>query len=253
MYTKSHLMSLRSGIKRGIKKADKLITISNFTRNEIVEKYHLSLDRIEVTYMGIDYDLWKEQNENEVKEYLEEKNYNLPYFIYLGRLTTKKNVNGLIESYNIFRKQIARPFNLFLIGTRGFDYDLIQKEIDKSVYSNEIRVLGYIPLKELPLIFAGAKALVFPSFYEGFGIPVIEAMALGCPVIASNVTALSEVVGEAGIQVDPKSFKDIAEAMEKIVSDDRLREKLRIKGLAKAKQFTWQECARKTLEIIEEI
>ncbi|MBT4764030.1 glycosyltransferase family 4 protein [bacterium] len=253
VYTKSHLMSLKQGIKRGIKKADKIITISNFTRNEIVEKYNLSLDRIEVTYMGIDHKLWKKQDEKKVKNYLRENNFNLPYFVYLGRLTAKKNVPGLIEAYNIFRKQIARPHNLYLIGFKGFDFKLIEKAISSSPYSNEIKVLGYTPSKELPIIFAGAEALVFPSFYEGFGIPVIEAMASGCPVITSNLTALPEVVAGSGILVDPRNKEDIAKAMEKIVSDNNFKEELRLKGLSRAKEFTWLKCAKKTLEIIENI
>jgi len=139
---------------------------------------------------------------------------------------------------------------LVLIGRKGYGFDKVEDNIKKFGLENDVIFPGWIQTDDLTRLLAGAKAMVFPSLYEGFGIPVIEAMACGTPVVCSNTTSLPEVAGEAAILIDPKNKEQLIEAMEKIVSKEELRKDLIEKGLKNVKRFSWEKCARETLRVI---
>lgn len=253
-YTKWELTSLKEGIKRAKKIADRIIAVSKFTKEEIVRIYNIEPTRIKVIYLGCDHQRWYPVPQEVIQRYLPKLKISQPYFIFLGRLTLKKNIIGLIRIYNRFREKVNRPYNLILVGsdTPAFQNE-INEEIKASFFRQEIKKVGRLPIKELPILLSGAEALVFPSIYEGFGLPVIEAMACGCPVIVSTSGALPEIVNEAGLLIDAHNVEGFASKMIDVISNQKLRQDLINKGLIHSQQFNWGKCARETLEVLESV
>ena len=252
-YTKWELTSLKSGFKRALRLADSIITISNYTKEEILRNFSLDPNKIKVVYLGCNHNRWRLEKPERVKEFLINQNLTLPYFVYLGRLTLRKNIIGLIKSYNIFRKKYNVPHNLILAGGESILQNEIDEEIQNSPFRNEIKKTGWLPPKELPILLNGSRAIISPSFYEGFGLPIIEAMACGCPVIASTSGSLPEIVQDAGLLADAHDYEGFANHMIKVIEDKELRQNLINNGLKRSKDFTWEKCARETLDILNSI
>jgi len=252
-YTKWELASLKQGAHRACKSADIIITISNFTKKEIIKFYNVDPDRIKVIHLGCNHDRWHPIPAEAVKQFRQERNFNLPYFIYLGRLSLRKNIVCLIRMYNRFRQEYREPHNLILVGVSSTYQNDIENEINISPYKNEIKKIGWLAMEQLPILVSGAQALVFPSIYEGFGLPAIEAMACGCPVIASDAGSLPEVIGDAGLLEAAHNINGFVEKMIKVIEDSKLRQDLINKGLIRAKQFSWGKCAKETLEVLESV
>lgn len=252
-YTAWELSSLKQGAKRAAKMADKIIAISNFTKEEMVECYNVNPDKIKVIYLGCNHDRWHHESEFAVKQFLQKNNIGLPYFIYIGRLALRKNIVGLIRIYNRFREKIKQPHNLILVGSKAPWQNEIDEEIEASPYKNEIKKMGWLPSEQLPILLSGAQGLVFPSIYEGFGLPTIEAMSCGCPVIASIAGALPEIVGNAGLLVETHDVEGFANKMIEVVTNEQLRQDLIHKGFKRSKEFSWEKCARETLGVLESV
>jgi len=252
-YTKWELKSLKQGARRAIKLADKIITVSNYTKKELTRIYKAKPEKIEVVYHGLNHSRYYPIPKESVKSYLQEINVSLPYFIYLGRLALRKNIVGLIRMYNRFREKVKQPHNLILVGSSSSWQSEIEAEIKLSPYKNEIKKLGWLPTEKLPILLSGARGAVFPSFYEGFCLPMIEAMACGCPVIASTSSSLPEISGGAAELIDAHDIENFAEAMKKITEDDEFRQSLVNKGLNRAGDFSWDKCAKQTLEVLNNL
>ena len=188
-----------------------------------------------------------------VAKVLEKYKISDPYLLYTGRLELKKNTPGLIEAFKILKKNYNQPLRLVLVGQPGFGFEKVTKAIAENDLQNDIVMPGWVAREDLPYLMNGAGAFVFPSFYEGFGIPVLEAMACGTPVVASGIPALREVAGEAAYLVDPYFAENIAEGINRVLTDEHLREGLKIRGLARVKDFSWERCARETWEVIRSI
>lgn len=191
-----------------------------------------------------------------IKQVLEKYNIRPPYFLSISRLEEKKNTVGIIEGYRIFQEKMSlradfTPHSLVLLGKPGYGYKKVSEAIIKSGYQHTIIIPGWVETEDVPYLMAGAVAFIFPSFYEGFGIPVLEAMAVGTPVIASNRAALPEVCGGAALLVDPYKPGDIARAMEEIVSSPALREELVGRGLERAREFEWERAAKGILGAVK--
>jgi glycosyltransferase involved in cell wall biosynthesis len=225
-------------------KADAILSVSNFTANELVRLAGIDQKRINVVHNGVDkswFNLRKDQNP-----------YNKPFLLYVGNVKPHKNLVALIKAFELIIDKI--PHDLIIVGKKeGF----ITKDnlvFDKaSVLGDRVHFTGYVKDDMLRQYFVHADALVFPSLYEGFGLPPLEAMACGCPVIVSNAASLPEVCGDAALYCDPYSPEDIANKIQMLMNDANLRESLRQKGLERAKQFSWEKCARETLAVIEKV
>ncbi len=224
-------------------KASKILTVSHFTEDEIVRKTKINRDKIKTIYEGVDqqwFHLTKSINP-----------HSKPYLLYVGNVKPHKNLRGLLGAFKLVMEQI--PHNLIIVGRKEgmitTDNNVIL-EADKL--SHRVKFTGYVDNQTLEQYFLHADALVFPSFYEGFGIPPLEAMACGCPVIVSNAASLPEVCQDAALYCNPYSERDIANQILKIVSDDALRANLIEKGKHRASQLTYAKCATETVRIIEE-
>jgi glycosyltransferase involved in cell wall biosynthesis len=175
------------------------------------------------------------------------------YVLFLGTIQPRKNIIRLEEAFEKLKKENHVEEKLAIFGTRGWLWQPVIEKI-KSVEGNNIaKYYDYADKADLPAIIAGAKLLTLPSLYEGFGLPPLEAMASGVPVVVSNISSLPEIAGDAGVLVDPNSVDDIADGLLKVLTDPNLRQKMIVKGLERAKEFSWESTARKTLEVIESL
>lgn len=230
----------------------KILTPSEFTKKEIVETYKISPEKVFATHLAPSMDFSAANFSEEIL-----KNYKIvkPYFLFVGRVEEKKNVLGLFRAFEIFNKlrnyennEITKnqEYNLVFAGLQGFGFEKLEEKIKDN---KRIKITGFVKDGDLPAIYKNAEALILPSFYEGFGIPVLEAMSAGIPVIISNVSSLPEVAGGAAILIDPNNQEEIAEKMEKVL-DAETRQALIERGFARAKEFSWQKTAQKTWEVL---
>lgn len=214
---------------------DRVVAVSESTAGDVEKHYRVVRERIAVTGQGCRY-----ENETPVMEAAARQRFILA----VGTREPRKNLTRVIEAFLSLDDSSAK---LVIAGGRGWGDD------ERRAYGDRIDWLGYVATDELLDLYRRAALLVYPSLYEGFGLPVLEAMTLGCPVITSNVSSLPEVIGEAGLQVDPRNTEEIAEALRRMLDDAALRDELAQKGAARAKMFTWDECAAKTIAVYEDV
>jgi len=243
-------------LKKLTQEFDKIISVSQSTADDLVNLYGLKRDKIVVIHSGLFKDKIDEDTINRVKI-----KYNLPkeFIFCLGRLEPRKNISGLILAFDKLIEEIGERGDdnslrqLLIAGSPGWLWRTVQKAIKKVKHKNNIRFIGYLPEKDKFAFYHLATLFVYPSFYEGFGFPVLEAMGCGCPVITSFSSSLPELVNSAGILVDPDNLISLKEAMKKLLLEKELREKLSEEGLIQARKFDWQQTARKTLEVLSGI
>lgn len=225
--------------------AYKIITVSNFSRDEIHKLVKVPLSKIEVIYNGID-PFFLSDAKGEKVENLPEK-----YILFVGSAIPRKNLRGLITAYELIKDKINE--SLVIVGPwKKSLYKLMFGDIKLKNF-DRIKILGFIKQSELKYIYENASLFVFPSLYEGFGLPPLEAMACGTPVVASNVSALPEILGDAAHYVNPYDIEDIAKGILKVLNDDSYRKELIKKGKKQAKKYTWEKAATKLKTLIEEI
>ena len=233
-----------------LKKADRVVTVSQYTKDDIVKTYNIPQSKIDVIYNGAN-DLFKPATESEktaVKQTYAQDN---DYFIYIGAIQPRKNVKNLLLAFDTFKRNKPSAVKLLIAGRKAWDTEDTILAYESMQFKNDVIFLGHLLKDSLAKVTSGAIALVYPSFYEGFGIPIIEAMNCDVPVITSNVTSMPEVTGDAGLLVDPHSIDSIAGAMTKLYFDASLREQLIIKGRTQRLKFSWQKTAEKMWQAIE--
>ncbi|MEN4006860.1 MAG: glycosyltransferase family 1 protein [Methanobacteriaceae archaeon] len=251
VYEKNRSMVWKNNIK-GLKKAEKIITISKFSKNEIMKQLNYPEERISVVYCAVDHDLYFRNRNREIL-----KRFNIEdekIVLYVGAETQRMNLDKLIKSFAKLKKKLPH-IKLLKIGEPqkvGVREKLIEL-INKLNLEKDVIFVGYVSEEDLPEWYNAADLLVYPCAYAGFGLPPLEAMACGTPVITSNTTSLPEVVGDAGIMVDPDDIDKLAEKMYEVLTNDSLAEDMSKKGLKRAKMFNWDESAEKTLKIYKEL
>lgn len=242
----------KNDISHAVKNADAIIAISQSTRNDLIHLLGAKPEKIHVIYPGYDDEVFKpEVQPHKVQSTMRKFNIPHKYILYAGTLQTNKNIPRLIEAFAFLKKEQRLPHKLVMIGKKAFGHEAVSAAIEKFATYEDIIITGYITREKLSLLMHGADVFVFPSLHEGFGIPPLEAMACGTPVITSNASSLPEVVGDAGILVDPYNIQEIAEAIYRVISDGNLREQLRRKGLERARLFSWHKAAQEMLQLFE--
>lgn len=236
------------------RRAAKVITVSECAKADLVKHYGLAPEKIAVIYEAADESLRPlgqgQALADLVRPVLEKYGVTQPYFLYLGRLEPRKNVPRLIEAFDGLKRAGSLPHRLVIAGMKDFQHEPIEEQVRVRGLQNEVVFTGGVDDEDLAALMNGATALVYPSLAEGFGLPPLEAMACGTPVITSNVSAMAEVVGGAGLLVDPRSPVAIAEAMAAVAARPELAAELRAKGLKRAAQFSWAKTAAQTLEVL---
>jgi len=239
-----------------LRRAKKIITVSNFTKKEILNIYPKTRPgKIAVVHNGYNDDLYKvNNNQAEIKEVLDKYDLEQPYFLYVGRIEKKKNTPALIEALAVLRYSYPEvKEKLVLIGDASFGYDEVKYVIEEFDLGTDVYMPGWIDEVDMPFIFNGASAFIFPSKHEGFGIPILQAMACGLPTAVSDIPVFKEVAGEAVLYFDHNDSRSISEAMAKLALDQKLRDDLKNRGLAWVKNFSWEKCARETLREITNV
>jgi len=235
---------LRLSTKYAIRHARKIIAVSENTKRDLVKLYYADESKVEVVHHGTEF---KTQNAK-LKTITQNLKPEKPYLLYIGRVELKKNILGILDAYKILKEKYKIPHELVLAGTPGFGYDEISFKIKNLKF--KIKELGYVSEDEKWQLLTGTDVFVFPSFYEGFGMPILEAQAAGVPVVASNTSSIPEITNNSALLVEPKNPEQIAQAVYKMIDDKTLRDKLIELGFDNVKRFSWEKCARETLRII---
>lgn len=236
-----------------LKHASKIIAVSNFTKQEILDVYSPRYDdKIAVIYNGYPQHLYFPIPDNQARQSVLDK-YGLekPFFLYVGRLERKKNIPALVEAFSIFKE--AHPqsgVQLVLIGNAGFGYDEVKYIAEENNLGQSLIMPGWVAEEDMPAIFSAAEAFIFPTLHEGFGIPVIQAMACGVPTLVSDLPVLREIAGEAAFYFNPRNRLEMAESLSDIFQNRDLRQALSLKGLEQAQKFNWEKSAQETLKIL---
>lgn len=227
-------------IPKLVKRADKIIAVSEFTKTTLVEKLQVPASKITVAPLGVDSENFRPNLSIDKLRDVRNR-YSLPgdFVLYLGTVEPRKNISRLIEAFEL----IDEPIFLVIAGKLGWKYNGILEQIKNSPKRRYIKLVGYISESDKPYIMKLARVFAWPSLYEGFGLPILEAMAVGTPVVTSNVSSMPEVAGEAALMVNPYNVPDIAKAIKLLHTDIALREQYIMRGLERSTQFSWQKCA----------
>ena len=229
-----------------------MIAVSRATRDDIIRHFNVELERIDLTSEGFDSSRFNNLPNPSDKATL--GHFNLvskAYILFLGTLEPRKNVVGLVTAYHQLPDDLRQKYRLVIGGAKGWHYDAIFNSVEQLRLTDEVQFLGRVDDKHLPTLYRHAKLFVFPSFYEGFGLPVVESIACGTPVVTSNVSSLPEVCGQAGYLCDPNSPVSIHDAVYKMLSDDKFYRGIKAKTRQQAKKFSWTDVANRTLESLK--
>ncbi len=228
---------------------DHIITVSEFSKSEIIAGYNIPADKISVVYNGIT-DAYQPLSEEQKKHTRDRYTKGKPYFVYLGAIHPRKNILTLVKAFEQFKSSYPSDHQLVLAGRASWHTEEVFKAIAESKWKDSIHFLGYIATAEATALVASAEAMIYPSLYEGFGLPLVEAMACGVPVICSNVSSLPEVAGNAALLFDPMDAGQLANHMEKFSNDDALRKEMIILGNDRSKYFSWDKTAAQVYSIL---
>ncbi len=257
IYPQKHILSKQIFFKNMIplsaRSADRLIADSYSTKRDMVKFNMASEDKIEVVHPSVDKSYRLIENEALIEKIRGKYDTSSKFILYVGTIEPRKNIDGLIKAYHKAANSQGIEHRLVIAGGKGWDYERVFKLVGDLKLEERVVFTGYVPENDLPLLYNAAELFIYPSFYEGFGIPTLEAMSCGVPVISSNISSLPEVVGDGGILVDPYNIDELAEAIIKVITDEGLREELSQRGLNRARLFSWNRTAEDTLSIYREI
>lgn len=232
---------------------DGIITVSNFSKQDIIKTFNFPEEKIFVTHLASE-DIYKPKDKHLSKSLIE-KYYSIKddFILYVGGFSPRKNIIGLIEAFSKLILIYKKDIKLVIAGKKGKSYELYKKRCEELNISDRVIFPGFIELDHLPYFYSASKLFVYPSFYEGFGLPPIEAMACDCPVITSNTTSIPEVVLDSAILIDPHNIDDLCSSMHNILIDETLRNSLIKKGRRRASELTWKKTASDTISAYSKI
>lgn len=249
-HRKANRRYLAAATRQGVRQAAHIFAVSEYSKQQIVKRLGIDPARISIAYnaAGAQY---RPRPAAEVAAWRQRNGLPERFILYLGTLEPRKNIPNLLRAYAAVRGEIGLP--LLIGGGKGWNYDEIFATYEQLGLADDVRFLGYVPSEDLPWWYNAATMFVYPSRYEGFGIPPLEAMASGTPVLTTNATSIPEIVGDAAIQVDPDDVAGMAAELLRLAGDAGLRDELRERGLRRAPTFSWAELARVTLDVYRRV
>lgn len=252
-FTLENKLYFKFFLQRSIKNADVIIADSESTKKDIIHYFKVPDDRISVVYLGVDDTFVPLKDSVKIKQI--KAKYNLPekFILFTGVLSPRKNLERTLIAFCLLKRKKSIPHKFVIVGKKGWLYETIFEKIKLLNLENEVVFTDYVPEEDLPYFYNLADVFVLASLYEGFGLPILEAMACGCPVVTSSRSSMPEVAGDAALLVDPLKVEEISAAIEKIVTDTKLRKVLVEKGFEQAKKFSWKKTAEETLKIYDKI
>ena len=243
---------LMAAVPRSVRQASFIVADSENTRNDVICLLGAVPERTAVVPGGVE-PRFRPADSAAVDSLRQRLGLTAPFILSVGMMEPRKNWQGLIQAYSQARARHHLPHQLVLAGPRGWLWESILEERERSPFRNDVVFVGFVPDEDLPALYSAADVFAFPSFYEGFGLPPLEAMACGTPVVVSDAASLPEVVGEAGLTVPPEDVDRLAEALAQLVTDEQQRARLREAGLARAATFTWERAAERMLAVYKQV
>ncbi|MCU0552209.1 MAG: glycosyltransferase family 4 protein, partial [Leptolyngbya sp. Prado105] len=243
-FTNSTVGAYTNRLKKCLRWTDLILTISHSSKQDIVEYLNVDPDRVWVTHLASRY---------QVDQPLPDRFFSKPYVLFVSTIEPRKNIRSLISAFEYLKQNYKIEHELVLIGQKGWLYEPIFAQIERSPYRSDIKHLDYLPDDQVMQFYRNAEVFVYPSHYEGFGMPVLEAMTLGAPVVTTNISSLPEIAGEAALFVEPNAIEDLAETILNVIHDRTLRENLIQKGKEQAKLYSWEKTAEETLKAYRSI
>jgi glycosyltransferase involved in cell wall biosynthesis len=245
--------------RRVVKYAARIFAVSRFTKSEVEKLFAIEPGRIEVIYNAIDHRFLSGHATDADRLFLAERyQVTYPFLLYAGRISPHKNLVRIIEAFSALKAELTKhdlypDLKLIIIGDELSKHPDLRRTVVRGGVQNDVRFLGFVPIEVLRIFYDAAKVFVFPSLYEGFGLPPLEAMAHGTPVLTSNTSSIPEVVGNAAVMVNPENVFEMMRALQRVLLDPSLREKLRQRGYEQVKKFSWDTSAAKVLAGYEEV
>jgi glycosyltransferase involved in cell wall biosynthesis len=243
----------RTMMTMAARRAERILTVSQASKDDILHYLGVPADKVEVIYNALDERLAAPPTPDEIARVRERYQLTSPFILYAGNIKPHKNVDRLIEAFSILRRRGVDGVKLLIIGDEISKYPNLRRLVHRFQLHQHVRFLGFVPDAMLAVLYRLAGVFVFPSLYEGFGLPPLEAMAAGAPVITSNVSSLPEVVGDAAILIDPMDAGAIADAMARVLGDEGLRQELIRRGCARVKTFSWARSVARVRQVYSEI
>jgi glycosyltransferase involved in cell wall biosynthesis len=230
-----------------VSRCDGIITVSQFSKDDIANAFNFPKEKIYVTHLAAE-SIYRPLDKEECSSLIKNQ-YDISgdFIIYVGGFSPRKNIIGLIEAFSMLRKKYKKDIKLVIVGKQGKSYSIYKKRTQSLGIEDNVLFPGFIPIEHMPALYNASKLLVYPSFYEGFGLPPVEAMACGVPVITSNVTSIPEVLGTSAVFINPHDADELCEAMLNVLSNDILRDKLIMSGLVRSSELSWHNTAKETL------
>lgn len=248
MHTRGNIAADRTFAERIVRKADRLIAVSEHTRQDAIEVLGIAGDKIDVIHHGVPgayFDATSDDAETVARKYKLER----PYILFCATIEPRKNLDVLLDAYALLAPSLKQEFDLVVAGMAGWASHATVDRLKGS--GNGVRYLGYVPENEMPGLTRGATMFVYPSLYEGFGLPLAQAMAAGVPTITSGVSSMPEVAGDGALLIDPKSVEELRSAMVQLLMSSSMRETLALKGKRQAERYRWEDCAAKSWAFFE--
>jgi glycosyltransferase involved in cell wall biosynthesis len=246
---------LRLTVRHSARRAARILSLSQHTRRDIIETYGINPERVTAIPLAAPDHFGPITDNRELQRVRHNYGIDGDYILSVGSIQPRKNLARLVRAFASLRGEwsAAKLPKLVLVGKSAWLYDETLRALEETNVKDAVVLTGYVPESDLPALYSGALCFVYPSYFEGFGLPPLEAMKCGAPVIVGNRTSLPEVVGDAALSVDPFDVDAIATAIKKLINDSALRKELSVKGQTRAKQFSWRETARQTLVVYKEV
>lgn len=235
-----------------VKKASHIVTVSESSKNDLIREYGLSEEKVSVVYNGV-ADIFFPASEIEEQRVREKYDCTTPYFLVVGALQPRKNLRRVIQTYAKLVKNNQIATRLVIAGPRSWKHQSVDELVKKLGIESYVKITGYVPDEDLVALYSAAKFSIYASLFEGFGLPIVESMACGTPVITSNTSSMPEVAADAALLVDPQDDQSIADAILMLDRDMKLREQLKQRGLLNAKRFSWKNAAQRMYEIYKQV
>jgi len=250
-----HRWLLKRFIPFSARRATMVISVSEFTKKELVKYYRVPEEKIAVIYEGASAAYAPVENKDLIAATLRRYKIHKKYILFVGRIEPRKNLTGILEGFDFVKKRGHTDVCLVIVGQQDkiFQESTLSEAVRRMGLSSDVLFTGGVSEKDLAILYNGALVLAYPAFAEGFGLPVLEAMACGTPVITSNTTSLPEVVGDAAVLINPQDHGEIARSLEQVLADEALRRALSAKGLKRSETFTWEKAAQQTVQVYAKV
>lgn len=250
-YSLFERLYMRWTIRKSCRWAKKIIAVSKNTKRDLIQLYKVPEEKVQVIYEGIPtnqdstFPLSADVSNSSRSNLMNGK-----YLLFVGRLEERKNISGIVEAFEILKKKYKVPHRIILVGKYGFGGEKIKNKVYSNKYKNDIILTGYVSDEQKFYLLKNADIFLFPTFYEGFGLPILEAQSAGVPVVTSTISSMPEIAGDSGVLIDPKDSSAIAEAAHRLISDESYKNDIIQKGYENTKRFSWEKCAREISNLL---